>query len=341
VNYWQIAAGSFGREYADCFLRFGMAFVGGKRQIETMDKVALGDRVILKRGVSRIAAVGQVVERDGKHKGNLDKDWLRDFDGWDLSAYCFVEWHRPKKAIEAKGLALGTIRRVHDKSLREQAENALADWPAQDRLVPEPKPTHKVGDSDILEFLVAQGLRPGAAEDLTAAFSRIRLLARYYYGALDRKDFGWDEIREHETRTFLVIPLLLALGWAEQQIKIELPIQGQRRVQGQRRADVACFRRPYTKASDNVCLILESKGFSQGLDYASDQAMEYAEHFPSCQIVVVTNGYCYKAFRRDEAGAYSAAPSAYLNLLQPRNRYPLDPANVDGCLEALRLLLPA
>jgi hypothetical protein len=334
ANYWQIAAGSFGRDYTNDFLRFGMAFVGGKRQIEAMHKVALGDRVILKRGVSRIAAVGQVVERDGKHKGDKDKDWLRDFDGWDLSAYCFVEWHRPKAAIEAKGLTRGTIQRVHDKSLREQAENALADWPAQDR-DPEPKPTCKVGDSDILAFLVAQGLRPGAAEDLTAAFNRIRLLARYYYGAPDREDFGWDEIREHETRTFLIIPLLLALGWAEQQIKIELPIQGQRR------ADVACFRRPYTKASDNVCLILESKGFSQGLDYASDQAMEYAEHFPNCQIVVVTNGYCYKAFRRDEAGAYSAAPSAYLNLLQPRNRYPLDPCKVDGCLEALRLLLPA
>jgi len=34
------------------------------------------------------------------------------------------------------------------------------------------------------------------------------------------------DIREHETRTFLVIPLLLALGWAEQQLKIEMPAAG-------------------------------------------------------------------------------------------------------------------
>jgi hypothetical protein len=344
ANYWQIAAGSFGRDYACDFLRFGMAFVGGKRQIEEMDKVALGDRVILKRGVSRIAAVGQVVERDGKHKGNLDKDkdWLRDFDGWDLSAYCFVQWHKPNEDICVKGLtpgisqlAPGTIGLVRNGDLRKWTDEALACYPVPARLHPEPEPTHEVANPDILKFLIARGLRPRAAEDLTAAFDRIRLLARYYYGAPDRKDFGWDEIREHETRTFLIVPLLLALGWAEQQIKIELPIEGQKRV------DIACFGKPYTTRSrKDVVLILESKRFSQGL-YASGQAKEYAAHFPNCRVVVVTNGYCYKAFRRDEAGAYSVAPSAYLNLLQPRNRYPLDPCKVDGCLEALRLLLPA
>jgi hypothetical protein len=32
-NYWQIAAGSAGRDYSDIFLKFGMAFVGGETQI--------------------------------------------------------------------------------------------------------------------------------------------------------------------------------------------------------------------------------------------------------------------------------------------------------------------
>ncbi len=35
MNYWQIAAGSQGRDYASEFLRFGMAFVGGDVQIGT------------------------------------------------------------------------------------------------------------------------------------------------------------------------------------------------------------------------------------------------------------------------------------------------------------------
>ncbi len=103
----------------------------------------------------------------------------------------------------------------------------------------------------------------------------------------------------------------------------------------------ACFSRPYASNNEDLVLILESKGFSQGLDYAPDQAREYAAHFPNCRVVVVTNGYCYKAFPRDDEGSYAQVPSAYLNLLDPRDRYPLNPENVDGCLEMLRLLLPS
>jgi hypothetical protein len=346
VNYWQIAAGAFGRNYAEDFLRFGMAFVGGERQIETMQNVALDDRVVLKLGISHIAAVGRVVARDGKCKGAFDKDWLRDFDGWDLPAYCFIEWREPEAAIPVKTLgvpllARGTIGPVRDDGLKNWIEKALESYPIRARLDPEPRPTQPVADSDILEFLVGQGLRSGAADSLTATFNQIRLLARYYYDyygsrARDRRDLNWDQVREHETRTFLIAPLLLALGWAEQQIKIELPVSGRRRV------DMACFSRPYVGNSEDLVLILESKGFSQGLDYAPDQAREYAAHFPNCQAIVVTNGYCYKAFRRDGPSSYAKAPSAYLNLLRPRNRYPLAPSDVDnGCLEMLRLLLPS
>jgi len=35
-TYWQVAAGSIGRNYADLFLKFGMAFVGGENQVKTM-----------------------------------------------------------------------------------------------------------------------------------------------------------------------------------------------------------------------------------------------------------------------------------------------------------------
>lgn len=50
-EYWQIAAGSEGRDYADRFLQFGMAFVGGDSQIAAMDRVNAGDVVLLKRGL--------------------------------------------------------------------------------------------------------------------------------------------------------------------------------------------------------------------------------------------------------------------------------------------------
>ena len=92
LNYWQIAAGAFGRDYTRDFIRYGLAFVGGEKQIAAMNKVAMNDRIILKYGM-KMLAVGRVVEREGRHKGEGDKEWLRDFDGWDLRAYCHVEWH--------------------------------------------------------------------------------------------------------------------------------------------------------------------------------------------------------------------------------------------------------
>ena len=71
--YWQIAAGSVGRDYAELFLKFGMAFVGGEWQIATMNEIQKGDIVLLKRGLYQVVAVGEVVERDGKYKGCWDK----------------------------------------------------------------------------------------------------------------------------------------------------------------------------------------------------------------------------------------------------------------------------
>jgi hypothetical protein len=265
--------------------------------------------------------------------GYGDRAWLRDFDGWDLSSYCHVEWHFPDKFIQTTALTRSTIQRVNQPHLIAQADEVLRTVPPITEVAVDPPPPRSVEDSEILEFLIREGLRPAQAEDLTSAFRRIRLLATYYY-----ESCRWTDVREHETRTFLIMPLLLALGWAEQQIKIELGVSGGR-------VDVACFTRPYrrdelNRANDSDCvLLLESKDFSSGLTYAPDQAKDYAKHFPSCQVIVVSNGYCYKTYRRT-SGSFSTSPAAYLNILKLQDRYPLDPENVDGCLSVLRCLLP-
>jgi len=328
ITYWQIAAGAEGREYSEDFIRYGLAFVGGHKQCDRMKRVRPGDRILLKRGLGHIVAAGEVVERNGVHSGDGDKDWLRDYDGWDLQAYCFVEWHKPSELVEVQGLTYGTIHRIHTPHVRREVDRIIDTEPPELDYEQEPHDTRTVNNDEILSFLIREGLRPGDAEELTATFNRVRLLARYYYD-----QDAWDNVREHETRTYLVIPLLLALGWAEQQMKIELPVKCRGR------ADLACFARPYAGKKDAPVLIIETKGFTQGLDYATQQVKRYAKQFPDCWTVTVTNGYCYKTFRK-EGAKFSRKPSAYLNLLRPRDRYPLDPDNVDGCLEALRLLLP-
>jgi hypothetical protein len=325
-NYWQIAAGSQGRDYADYFLRTGMAFVGGESQIAAMAEVQLGDIVVLKSGLSQIVAAGEVVEREGSHSGNGDKDWLRDFDGWDLPAYCYVRWHLPPTPVETSGLTRSTITQLPQAHHRTLADDVLSSLQAPEGQ--EPKPTNPVRDDEILEFLISEGLRPGTADELTNTMRRIRLLAEYY-----QHNVEWTEVREHETRTFLIVPLLLSLGWAEQQMRIELPAAGGR-------ADLVCFSKPAHLSDSECVLILESKGFSSGLDYAPEQARRYAEDFPSCRVVIVSNGFCYKSYRRLETGGFSDRPSAYFNISGPRDKYPLDPDSVEGTFELLRCLLP-
>jgi hypothetical protein len=324
TNYWQIAAGSLGRDYSNEFLRYGMAFVGGDRQCETMATVEVGDVVLLKRGLSELVAAGRVVARDRVHRGEGDKSWLRDFDGWDLKAWCYVDWRVPVRPVAVAGFTRNTIQRVPNPELIGAAERILAGTVAE--FQPEPAPCQAISDEEMVEFLIGKGLRIADAEELTITLRRIRRLANYYY----EHDSGWEQVREHETRTFLIVPLLLALGWPEQSIKIEQPVPGGR-------VDLALFRTPFDGDPAKAVALIETKGFTQGLSYAPGQAMDYAVSFPNCGVIFVSNGYCYKAYERSDQG-FSDVPSAYLNIRSPSDRYPIDPS-VPGALRVLELLL--
>ncbi len=347
MNYWQVAAGAEQRNYSRRFLQYGFAFVGGDRQIQTMERVRSGDVIVLKEGRSKIVAVGRVVERNGKAVGVGDKEWLKDFDGWELPAYCHVDWHVPSEPVDAQGLGIGAIQPLNNVETQQLAERILQEE-LQQPSRPEPHTVREVKDEEVLKFLVWEGLQLSAAEELTGAFNRIRLLANYYYEAIyERQEMGREDIREHEARAFLILPLLTALGWPEQQMKIELEVRGKSPESKAGKIDIACFAKPYRRKNnkepnnEDCTLIIETKHFRSGLDMAPEQGKAYAEHFPHSKAVLVSNGYCYKAYKRDlETKEFSQEPSAYLNLLKPRNGYPLDPDNVDGAIEVLRLMLP-
>lgn len=324
MAYWQIAAGSYGRDYSEYFLKYGIAFVGGDDQTQTMEHVEEGDIVVLKIGKTMKAA-GTVVTRNDTHRGCYDKEWLRDVDGWDLPAYCYVDWKEANPGVYNESLGRATISGINNNLIIEEAGHIL-DTGTEKQNEPEPLETEPVADIEILKYLIKAGLRTSSAEELTKAIFRIRLLADYYYHHIH----GWDNVREHETRTFLVVPLLLALGWSEQQLKIELPVKGKKKI------DIACFRRSYEGNNGDCVAIIETKGFSSGLDYAQDQAEIYADNFESCEALITTNGYCYKIYR-EEGGEFCL--SAYMNLLKPKDKYPLEP-DIKGTLEAIKWLLP-
>ena len=346
VKHWQIAAGADSRVYTNDFLRYGLAFVGGTKNIARLQRVRKGDRLILKRGKREIVAVGVAVERDGivtgvAGQGGVGREWLHDYDGWDLPGFCCVEWHRSDVPRVVSGLGRRAVERL-DRSDIHTIANDILQSTVPLAVEPEPVPTEPLGVEEMLYHLIRLGLRSSVATELTGTLERVKLLARYYYS-----NCRWEDVREHEARTFLIVPFLLALGWSEQQIKIELAVQKARknRTRGGR-IDIACFRRPYRvekrQPNNGDCvLILESKGFSQGLDYAHGQGKEYAAMFPSCRVVVASNGYCYKAYRRKpDSTDFEDLPAAYLNLLRPTKRYSLAPDRVAGGLELLSFLLP-
>ena len=333
MTIWQIAAGSHQREYSDEFLSRGMAFLGGASRIKRLGQVRPGDLLVLKQGLKKVVAIGRVVERDGRHYGCGDKHWLRDFDGWDLQAYVYVEWRRPKEPLPDLGLKMGAFSRIKGAGTEIVVRAAFEQGESVQITTPEPGPTRPVDDAQILAALAARGMTDEQAQRVKAAFARIRELARYY-----REECNSNDVREHEARTFLVVPLLLALGWTERQIKIELGA-------GRGRIDIACFGRPYTrlgrKTNDQDCeLIIETKGLKQGLSLAPAQVRGYAEFYPSTRAIVVTNGYCYKVYVKQD-GEFPELPTCYLNLLDPRDRYPLDPVHTAGCVEVLTELLPS
>lgn len=332
MTIWQIAAGEHQREYSEEFLSRGMAFVGGAPNSKSLGQVKAGDLLVLKRGLSEVLAVGRVIERDGRHGCCGDKQWLKDFDGWDLGAYVFVDWRRPPHPLPTQFLNMGAIKRILKSENHLVIQDAFTKGAAIEPNKQDPDPTRAVSESEILDHLIAHGFSETQASHFSASFSRIRELARYYREECNSKD-----VREHEARTFLVVPLLLALGWTEKQIKIELNVPDGR-------LDLACFRRPYVrngrKTNDEDCeLIIETKGLRQGLSLAPAQARRYAESFPSTRAVIVTNGYCYKVFAKTD-GAFTEHPTSYLNLLNLRDRYPLDPVRTAGCSDAIQCLAP-
>lgn len=327
---WQIFAGSHGRDYSEDFIRYGLAFVGGSEQIAALAKVQANDIILLKNGREKVSAVGHVESRDGIHFGNWDKEWLLlDYDGWDLGGYVYVRWFLvAEQPPLSKLLGRRTIERFYDSHVEEWAVKQMAMQSACS-IEPEPETTLEITEAQIADYLISTGFRTSDADKLVSTIFQIRRLVSYYRGC------NWEEIREHETRTFLVIPLLLAMGWSEQLIKIEQPVESRGKV------DIACFSTPVGAKSRKCVLAIETKGFNHGLRWARDQIAGYAESelLSSCSTLMTSNGYCYRVYEKDQ-NEQVWTQTAYMNLLKPRVRkswnWSTDPADA---VDSLRVIL--
>lgn len=324
ANTWQIGTGDGSRGYVGLFFKHGVAVVGpgdpGEEGTEeaksyytenatitnwggVLNQVKVDHWLIARPGTGRIAAVGRVAGpmRYGR--------FFEDVEGWDLQHYVPVEWYRPATEdhivhLERNCLTRATIQGCNVPEVFEAIRNTPFE-----RVEPElstdllPSPEEESIEA-VADALVDMGVRVQDAENVMRTIQRIVRLTHWYYEH-DR------DVLEHEIRAFLVLPLLQALGWSEQCMKLEYG-----------RSDVALFSRPF-RAKDPPApqVILEAKTFGNGLAYTHDQAKSYGLKFPTCRRFVTTNGFRYRTYSRQGDGLVA---TGYVNLLRLRKRNVLE-----------------
>jgi len=319
-NCWQIGTGDGTRSYLDIFLKYGVALVGpgdAGREGESktnlfyklnpdirnwgavLKKVKLNEWIIARKGVQKILAIGQV-EKEIDHS-NL----FSDVEGWNLQHYVKVKWYVPntperKIQFNSNVLSQSTLSRCYGQDVYDQIYKtdfylSPREFEVEKLVVPK-----QIDHSDVMKMLIDEGLRIQDAENISSTIQRIIRLAQWYR----QND---KETLEHEIIAFLVLPLLIALGWSEQKIKLEY-----------QNIDIALFKEVFKgnyKATPEF--ILEAKTFDNGLAFTDHQIKNYAEKYPDCKNFVATNGFRYKVFFKDKN---KMIQKGYFNLLRLNER---------------------
>jgi hypothetical protein len=316
---WQIGSGDGSRGYSQVFFDLGVALVGpgdpgregeektaeyyrlhpeAKNWGAKLKKTKPGDWIILRKGRREILGIGKIA---GAYNYS---SLFEDVDGWDLQHYAEVEWYRPLERIEFESipLSMNTLASCNHPEVLERIQ-AIEFEKVQRKATVAEKEANLPAPIEIKELapaLIEHGLRIQDAEGITQTIERVIRLAKWYY----KNDY---RVSEHELRTFMVIPLLIALGWSEQKIKIEFS-----------NIDAALFKMPFTASKIKELspeIILETKVFNDGLAFTGNQLKTYGKKFPDCRKFIATNGFRYKFFHK-EGEAF--VQKGYLNLFNLR-----------------------
>lgn len=347
---WQIGSGDSSRPYDDICLQFGIATVSpgapgpaGSDKADTyykrtgqhdwgmeLKRMNKGDLAVLRKGRHEIVAVGYVTGDYGW------SELLSDIHGWDSQHYIEVDWHVPATPINIRDAQMNysTMTQLRNDKFLQAIDNAeFTPYTGTKRSLADLKMPKEVSIEDVEQALINHGLRIQDAENIARTIARIKRLALWY----KEND---PEVLEHEIRTFLVIPLLISLGWSEQKIKIELSVKAEPDTKHKRnkRMDIAVFSTPYINPNQKKyntplepVMIVETKSYEQGLFHARNQANQYAAKYPTCSKLLLSNGYIYNLYEKfgktfDETG--------YLNLLDMRDSHYLN-KNIEGAIPVI------
>jgi hypothetical protein len=338
MNIWQVKAGEGRRrDYSDVFLQYGVMLVGpgtdyghyiknepdyiknfGPTRCRTLRQFAKeaskNDLVVLKRPTKGAKWEARAV---GKIRSDYSfRSVFSDVDDFQLQHCRQVEWREPALTSPVHGLGRGggTFCHLNDERARKTVKQLWKEGkkcPA-DPIPDEPK---ELSHEELIHSLRAGGLQGPNAKLIAGEIWRLRQLVRWY-------DEECDDVGEHETRTFLVVPLVKSLGWDEKHMRIEWEHR-----------DVVLLDKPYPEGGKPAILI-ETKRLWDGLsEDPEQQAKEYAKSNPTCDRFVVTDGIRYKLFTKPpHSGAWNYSHFMNLRALAHHHPYKRDVAGADSFL---------
>jgi len=335
---WQQACGDTDRDYSRLCLEWDVILNGpgnaGKypdcesilkkqgytsKKINNIWKFATqmfdGDIVVLRLGTNIVIGVGEIV---GEYEWS---DCFSDVDGWDLQHVRRVRWlwnglKSPQK--------FSTYALKQGDTTQKLTSDIVKDW-LTTLSVPEeaykrhiaylPEPSKPLIQQEIAEYLFERGTSSNSIENLTKEFDELRRIAKWYIGKPTPSEF--------ETISYLVVPLLRALGWTPQKMAIEW-----------HNVDIALFDQ-LPREDKNLSIVVEAKKKGNSCLTAQSQAQGYAQGKANCKRLVVTDGLRYGVFVKVE-NEYKL--KAYFNLTDLKESYPV--YECSGIKEALRIMTP-
>lgn len=275
-----------------------------------------GDLVVLRIGTSTIFAFGEIV---GDYEWH---DSFSDVDGWDLQHVRRVRWLwngiKNPKHFKIYALKQGdTTQILNSPEVVKWIETMTINSVGLNRILPGlPKAGKKIDQEEIAEYLFNRGVSSQSIRNLMNEFDELERIARWYMNQRTRPS-------EYETISYLVVPILRALGWTPQKMAVEW-----------KKVDLALFDQ-LPRNNANLSVVVEAKKKDMSCLSAISQAQGYAKGKSNCQRLIVTDGLRYGIYIKDNE---DYVMRAYFNLTSLRESYPI--YECDGIKEALTIMTP-
>ena len=334
TTLWQVGAGDTDRSYGDICIKFDVMIAGPgelgpyeeeryahlgdiRNSLRRFCKEARrGDIVLLRLGTGDVLSVGEISDDAAEWV-----DAFADVDGWSLQHVRRVRWFRnTDKTFPPKTLGgqVRTFAAVNVEAVRTWVENLKIPKANRDReLAQLPTAGALLDPTELGRRLFIEGLPSEHVDKLMATFASMQRVASWYWNKTKRPE---GRPSEQETVCYLVIPLLLSLGWSQQTAALQWHY-----------VDVALFRgMPPTDAT--LSCVVEAKLLDRSVFSPLGQAREYALRHgrESCDRLIVTDGIRYALHRRS---GNNFGLEAYLNILEMRDAYPMLDCN--GAVQAV------